>query len=229
MKNIKEILDRPLPDEAIKPHPSRPYLSSINPIFVIDRFNEAFGIGGWTFSSEVMEMDKMVVVKVVFVAPQQGDGGSDIRLEGYGGNDNDDRGDAYKGAVTDALTKIGSFLGIGADVWRGRGAAGQRTPFRQQQVESKSESRTQEQSGNLGWLNLFHRGTTDVNAKGEEIREQLRSGQITVAELKEQYKINKQTFDWLVKWQGQGRNPTAHSDAQGSTQEFAQMDDDLPF
>ena len=38
--------------------------------------------------------------------------------ETYGGNDNADLGDAYKGAVTDALTKIGSWLGIGAHVWK---------------------------------------------------------------------------------------------------------------
>jgi hypothetical protein len=56
----------------------------------------------------------MVVVKAIFTVPSYG-----IEYECYGGNDNADRGDAYKGATTDALTKIGSWLGIGADVFKG--------------------------------------------------------------------------------------------------------------
>lgn len=56
----------------------------------------------------------MPVVKVVLEVPEY-----NIHLESYGGNDNADFGDAYKGAQTDALTKIGSYLGIGAGIWRG--------------------------------------------------------------------------------------------------------------
>ena len=227
MKNIKEILDRPLPAEAIKQHPSRPYLSTINPIFVIDRFNEAFGIGGWTFNSEIVEVDKMVVVKVVFVAPQQGDGGSDIRLEGYGGNDNDDRGDAYKGAVTDALTKIGSFLGIGADIWRGRGAAGQRTAFKQEQRQSqyKEESAHSQQSPQSSeedrpWLNLFTK-TGDITELGQQLKHQLRRRQVTVDRLKEQYKISRNNFKVLVEWSNLENILKGGSSATD--------DDDLPF
>lgn len=110
-----DALYRPLPAEAVTSHPTKSYLSSIKSIYVTDRLNEVFGIGLWHIKSEVVENhDKMVVVKVTFTVPEYG-----IEYECYGGNDNADRGDAYKGATTDALTKIGSWLGIGADVFKG--------------------------------------------------------------------------------------------------------------
>lgn len=56
----------------------------------------------------------MVVVKVRLTIPAYG-----IDYECYGGNDNADLGDAYKGATTDALTKIASWLGIGQEVFKG--------------------------------------------------------------------------------------------------------------
>jgi len=63
----------------------------------------------------------MIVLRVHLWANSPVDGQDMIKLEAYGGNDNPDRGDAYKGAMTDAITKIGSFLGIGADVWKDKG------------------------------------------------------------------------------------------------------------
>lgn len=110
-----DALNRPLPAEAVTPHPTKKFLSSIKSIYVTERLNEVFGIGRWSIKSEVVENhDKMVVVKATFSVPSYG-----IEYECYGGNDNADRGDAYKGATTDALTKIGSWLGIGADVFKG--------------------------------------------------------------------------------------------------------------
>ena len=46
---ITEILTTPLPKEALKQHPSKRFLTTINPIYVVERLNLAFGIGGWTF------------------------------------------------------------------------------------------------------------------------------------------------------------------------------------
>ena len=40
-------LKAPLPAEAITPHPTKPWLSSIKPAFVIERLNDVFGPGGW--------------------------------------------------------------------------------------------------------------------------------------------------------------------------------------
>lgn len=127
-------LNAPLPPEALKPHPTKEYLSSVKAIYVIERMNDVFGVGGWTYRTDVIEQgqptqvpDKdragqtkekpgMVVVRVVLRVPEFG-----VRLEQFGGSDNADRGDAFKGAVTDALTKICSYLGIAMDVYKGYG------------------------------------------------------------------------------------------------------------
>jgi Rad52/22 family double-strand break repair protein len=112
-------LYQPMPPEAIQPHPTKDYLSSVKAIFVIERLNEVFGMGGWSYRTEVIEASPdslMVVVRVVLRVPAYG-----IRLEQFGGSDNKDRGDAYKGAVTDALSKCASYLGVAIDVYKGGG------------------------------------------------------------------------------------------------------------
>jgi len=119
MQNNKKLTDtlmRPLPKAALKPHPSRSYLTTINSIYVTDRLNEAFGVGGWHFTPEVIADDtnpKMIIIRGTLTAEKH-----DIKVIQFGGNDNADRGDAYKGASTDALTKCASYLGVGAEVWR---------------------------------------------------------------------------------------------------------------
>lgn len=122
----QKLLDAPLPAEAVSPHPTKSYLSSIKAIYVTERLNKVFGVGAWRVRSEqVAHENKMVVVKVTFEIPEYG-----IYYECYGGNDNSDLGDAHKGAVTDALTKIGSWLGIGADVFKGLATAGNQSKGR---------------------------------------------------------------------------------------------------
>lgn len=117
-EEMKAKLDAPLPAEAIKPHPTKSYLSTINAIYVTERLNDVFGVGSWRTKTEYVTSQTtgkttMVVTKTIFEIPEYG-----IYYECYGGNDNADLGDAYKGSMTDALTKIGSYLGIGADVWK---------------------------------------------------------------------------------------------------------------
>lgn len=112
------VLNRPLPAEAVKPHPTKKFLSTIKIPYVTEVFNEVFGVGQWQIRTESVEApadSKMVVVKTTFCVEEYG-----IHYECYGGNDNPDRGDAYKGAVTDAMTKIASWMGVGADVFKGR-------------------------------------------------------------------------------------------------------------
>lgn len=120
---MKAMLDKPLPEEAVKKHPTKSFLSTINSIYVTERLNEVFGVGGWTTQVEVVDKSVgktvMVVVKTTLEVPAYG-----IHYESYGGNDNADLGDAFKGAVTDALTKIGSWMGIGADVWKDKSTNG---------------------------------------------------------------------------------------------------------
>lgn len=113
-KEQEQQLCQPLPAEAKKKHPSKSYLTTINSIYVTERLNKVFGTGAWQIKSEIIDNSgKMIVVKTTLTIPEYG-----IYYECFGGNDNADLGDAYKGAVTDAITKIGSWLGIGAEVWK---------------------------------------------------------------------------------------------------------------
>ena len=118
-QEMKQLLDKPLPKEAIKQHPTKKFLSTINAIYVTERLNEVFGVGAWQTKTETVTSaptkngTTMVVTKTIFTIPEY-----NVYYECYGGNDNADLGDAYKGSMTDALTKIGSYLGIGAHVWK---------------------------------------------------------------------------------------------------------------
>ena len=109
-------LRKPLDSKAITQHPTKKYLSSIKTIYSIERLNEVFGLNGWIDRYEVIECEgPMIVVKGELTIPEYG-----IRREAFGGNDNVDRGDAYKGACTDALSKMAAALYIGMDVYKGQ-------------------------------------------------------------------------------------------------------------
>ena len=125
-----EAIARPLPAKAVSPHPTKKFLSSIKSIYVTERLNEVFGVGKWKVETEVVDKEgKMVVVKLKFSIPEYG-----IYYECFGGNDNSDLGDAYKGATTDAITKVASWLGIGSEVFKGKAKTGQpETPSRPKQ------------------------------------------------------------------------------------------------
>ena len=123
----KAMLDAPLPAEAVTQHPTKTFLSSIKSIYVTERLNEVFGVGAWRTKTEKIAEGNggMIVVKVSLSIPEYG-----IEYESFGGNNNGgegsknfDLGDAYKGAVTDAITKIASWMGIGADVFKGKQTA----------------------------------------------------------------------------------------------------------
>ena len=112
--DLKVKLKEPLPREAVSPNPQKPGLSVIKVIYVVERLNEVFGLNGWHVDNEVVETGRMVVVRATLSVPRYA-----ITIEQFGGNDNPDRGDAYKGACTDALSKCASYLGIGMDVYKG--------------------------------------------------------------------------------------------------------------
>ena len=115
-EEMKQALLAPLPDEAISQHPTKTFLSTIKAIYVTERLNDVFGVGAWKIKTDFIDKsDKMIVVKTTLEIPEYG-----IYYESFGGNDNQDLGDAYKGATTDAITKIGSYLGIGIDVFKGK-------------------------------------------------------------------------------------------------------------
>lgn len=179
-----ELLKKPLPAEAVKPHPTKTYLSSIKAIYVTERMNDVFGVGAWQIkTNHIVTADKgMVVVKVEFSVPDYG-----IYYESFGGNDNGgedsknfDLGDAYKGATTDAITKIGSYLGIGIDVFKGL------------QTNQNGQSQPQQPSPEK-WLNL-----KDKN--GEKTKEYLElekaianGSKFTLVGIRKSHKVSKET------------------------------------
>jgi len=172
-------LQEPLPKEAIGKHPTRSYLSSIKAIYVVERLNDVFGIGGWFAKNEFVERsDKFVVIKATFEAQEYGILIPDI----FGGNDNPDLGDAYKGACTDALTKIGSYLGIGMDVFKGLADKGE---------IPASNGSEQKIENNLPWLN---EGSEEFNGAVSKMK----AGKSSVPALRKYFKISKKTESALL-------------------------------
>ncbi len=118
--DMREKLRAPLPPESLSQHPTKAYLTTIKAIYVVERLNDVFGSGAWTTKTEWITTEgKMVCVKSVLEIPEH-----NIRIEQFGGNDNSDTGDAFKGATTDALTKMASYLEIGIDVFKGLSGSG---------------------------------------------------------------------------------------------------------
>lgn len=118
IETIRKKLRRPMPKAAIKQHADN-NRSSVNPNYVIERLNDVFGEDGWEAPCEVIENGAHIVVKCSFVARVPGTY-SVIRRYTFGGNTNQDRGDAYKGACTDAITKAASQIGIAGAVYKGQ-------------------------------------------------------------------------------------------------------------
>jgi hypothetical protein len=123
----------PLPPEAIAAHPTKDNLSTIKGIFVTERLNQVFGVGAWAVKTDLLSpitsatrttkfgkerTEYTAVLKTVFTIPEY-----DIYYECIASSMNDDPGDAAKGATTDAITKIASWIGIGIDVYKGKHGA----------------------------------------------------------------------------------------------------------
>jgi len=124
-----KLLHAPLPAWAVKEHPTKRGMSAIHPMSIVDRLNEVFGIGQWQTSVEKLSSNEWsqetkngprkvytATSKIKLDIDEYG-----IHLEQFGGSTNDDEGDALKGSATDGLTKIASYLGIGAEIYKGKG------------------------------------------------------------------------------------------------------------
>lgn len=124
-----ELLGKALPSWAIKKHPTKVGMNAIHPMAIIDRLNEVFEIGGWSFTTEFISCDQRTQKtkngdRLVFDSAVKGRleiPSIELVIEQYGGSTNEDKGDALKGGATDSLTKIASYLGIGAEIYKGRG------------------------------------------------------------------------------------------------------------
>ena len=118
-------LRAPFPPEAITPHPTKTFLSTIKAAYVMERLNNVFGICGWTIEHTIVSDDpEYVTVMGCIYLPE-----FDLRTpDQYGGHGktgkNTEPADGYKSAVTDLMSKSASYLEIGIDVFKGtRGKA----------------------------------------------------------------------------------------------------------
>ena len=65
------MLNEPLPAKALKQHPTKAFLTTINSIYVTERLNQVFGVGAWRVKPELQEIEgKMVVVKTTLTIPE---------------------------------------------------------------------------------------------------------------------------------------------------------------
>lgn len=143
-------LSKPLPSWAVKAHPTKTNMSAIHPMAIIERLNEVFGVAGWNFTTEYLSCTAstqkvkeyvngqptgQMKDRNIFIATVKGRLEiEDCVIEQYGGNTNDDAGDTLKGSATDALTKIASYLGIGASIYKGQGNTSQTASEPQSEV-----------------------------------------------------------------------------------------------
>lgn len=125
------LIKKPLPKEAVTQHPTKQNLSTIKAIYVTERLNDVFGVGSWTISTDIVSpgiiektrttssgrerTEFTAVLKTTLQISEYG-----IYYESIASSVNDDPGDACKGATTDAITKICSYIGIGIDVFKGK-------------------------------------------------------------------------------------------------------------
>ena len=121
--DIREQLRKPFPPEAISPHPTKSFLSTIKAIYITERLNDLFGIGGWILEHEIIFDDPEYVAvrgRLIIGEPYN------IRTsDQYGGHGktgkNTEPADGYKSAMTDCQSKCASHLEIGIDVFKGLG------------------------------------------------------------------------------------------------------------
>jgi hypothetical protein len=220
--DIRTALLAPLPSEALKQHPTRSYLTSINSIYVTERFNDVFGLDGWRYRTEIVKDDgKWVVVQVFFTSPTSED--TAIERSAFGGNDNEDIGDRYKGAVTDALTKIGSLMGVGSHVWKNENVPPRTASARP--TETKSPEQVAQRSNTAvpqgepeEWLNVLNKAG-EFTTLGLEYAERVYANEMTVKDIRKLFKLSRANAEALENWRPTKSNPLSQD----------VDDDDLPF
>jgi hypothetical protein len=127
---MREKLNKALPAESIGRHPSMSFLSTIKSIYVTERLNDVFGSGGWDLETEIVKEERLVhnvkgkdvdydhVIVCGRLYFREFDLYGPVQFGGH-----DDKTlmavNAYKGAITDCLSKCASLLEIGIQVFKG--------------------------------------------------------------------------------------------------------------
>jgi hypothetical protein len=214
-KEMRDKLRAPLPAESIKPHPTKTYLSSIKAIYVVERLNDVFGVGAFNLRSETVEKgaNGTIVTKTTLTIPDYG-----IHLESYGGNDNGgeasknfDLGDAYKGSVTDAITKICSYLEIGIDVFKGKSSPPVPKPVAKPLAKAVETAKPAEQKETIVAKSASSINTTGNATGTAKVKPSLTPGTkdwtsvvtrikngIKIEKVKEFFEISKENEDKLI-------------------------------
>lgn len=169
-KEIREKLREPFPDEAVKQHPTKTFLSTIKAIYIVERLNNVFGIGGWGFDHEIVsdEPDYVVVCGAISIIDSETQKVKMQTLFQYGGHKkkdvNTEPADGYKSAVTDCLSKCASYLEIGIDVFKGKHTAGSKAP----KTAKKETSEKDNELSSSQWKFLKSLGV-NINMTEEEL------------------------------------------------------------
>jgi hypothetical protein len=123
-RSIYEQLSVPFGPEALSADTSRGFaLTSIKAQYVIERLNTVLGIGGWRLEGnyEVTKDADGKEMGVLFhgqLSARIGNRMHTVPTVGYS-EAKRNKGDQYKGAKTDALSKAASYLGVGNEVFKG--------------------------------------------------------------------------------------------------------------
>jgi len=137
---IRERLRKPFPSEALGKVASKTYLTSIKAQYIIERLNDVFGIGRWTYIHEVIkEQENQVLILGQLMLL---DYDCEIPKQ-YGSHKIEGKGveiaDGYKSAITDGLTKSASYIEIGIDVFKG--ISGKKKNIKQELIAYKKNSK----------------------------------------------------------------------------------------
>lgn len=124
-KATHKILTADFPKEAYSPDTSRGFeLTSIKAAYVIERLNEAFGLcgHGWTYRRQpfqISESGEVLAEVTLWYRLPDGTWSEPICNVGGKRQVRNNLTDARKSAITDAITKIASFLGVGHKAFKG--------------------------------------------------------------------------------------------------------------
>lgn len=115
-------LRKDFPDEAIKQHPTKKYLSTIKAMYVTERLNDVFGVGRWELKTELVVADNTTVVVKGKLVSNYWDFQCTPQFGGHtiGEKDKMDLADCYKSAVTDCMGKVASLFEVGISVFKGQ-------------------------------------------------------------------------------------------------------------
>lgn len=126
MNELYEKFKAGFPDEALSIDSSRGFeLTSVKAQYIIERLNDVLGFQNWQLNGNFEEDESGGVLFKgyldLFLGDFTGNREDLHRVSTVGHSDKKkNRGDTYKSAKTDALSKAASYLGVANDVFKGK-------------------------------------------------------------------------------------------------------------